>query len=578
LSQASKYVPPFSLNPPSHPRTRKQTKIPDFFPGWRPKFPNLPLDALLEIASHLHPLDLLNFSRTSKVFRFALLSKGSRSVWMNALRSLPDFPPCPVDMSEPAYIALVFDDHCLSCAATKAYCVDYVLRVRLCDECWSKYVGPGTDLLHKVPYAACDVIMMLVPAFDYDCSVVDDGKFWAHHLHPVSHVEQDLYYLPELEKMIHYCWPPPSPENLEALRPALLQRVEYIIQRHIHGVQLYWWRRLATRRTADYMELDAREWAAVMQDIHEQKYLLPYQPAVDEDDENIVKHYDPDIYIRAERIRTCGAASYHQHFEEIKRREACDTSVYDACLDARRTEFCNWYEDLVSRHASDFDRRTLPNRHDGGSVFDVLVCEHEGRVPIDGHTFYALVGPDPAHDLLQPLVRHTMCELAALVPYEWRILLGVAKDPDALLGVPSTGTGAGGEDVVELALVRPDALFVCKECGARGPGMPWPEIHGHWREKHPHLSFWARKWIGRPGERPKVRLWKDGREVVRAILDEVGMKMGLGRARLDRLVRTGRLYCACGDPEMPFPRDLTWVKFVDHVRMHREANRARCSR
>ena len=42
------------------------------------------------------------------------------------------------------------------------------------------------------------------------------------------------------------------------------------------------------------------------------------------------------------------------------------------------------------------------------------------------------------------------------------------------------------------------------------------------------------------GELKKVWLWKGGREVVRVILDEAGMKRGLGREQIDRLVTSGR--------------------------------------
>ena len=312
---------------------------------------------------------------------------------------------------------------------------------------------------------------------------------------------------------------------------------------------------------------------SVMQDIQEQKYLLPYEPPADTDDKDSVQNgnYDPDIYIRAGKdagiyslkstsanaavgvehsglIYRCGsrAVSDHQNYEEGDLREACDNAVRDTCLAARRSEFRDWYEHMVANHASDYDLRMLPNRRDGGSMFDILAWENEARVPIDEGTFYSYVdGNMPA--LVNGNIRNTMHHLAALVPYDWRIVSGM--DGKYLNTV-------GGSDRDVLALARPDALFVCRECGAGACGLPWPEIHGHWRARHPHQSFWGKKCLGNPGERPRVRLWQDGREVVRAILDEAGLWMGLGRERLDRLVRTGRLYCACEDPELAGPGGL----------------------
>ncbi|PIL34388.1 hypothetical protein GSI_03163 [Ganoderma sinense ZZ0214-1] len=150
------------------------------------------------------------------------------------------------------------------------------------------------------------------------------------------------------------------------------------------------------------------------------------------------------------RIRSCGAISIHQHFEEHERRDQCDEAVREACLAARREEFRDWYEHMVFHHAdAAFDPRTLPNRRDGGSMFDMAVWENEGRVPIDQDTFYGLLG-DEMHVLLWDSVHNTMRRLAALVPFDLRVA------------------------ATSVVLARPDALFACKECGARG--LPWPEI------------------------------------------------------------------------------------------------------
>ena len=57
-------------------------------------------------------MDVLNLARTSKRLRAILLSKGNRQVWRIALHAVPLLPPCPKDMSEPLYTALVFDTYC----------------------------------------------------------------------------------------------------------------------------------------------------------------------------------------------------------------------------------------------------------------------------------------------------------------------------------------------------------------------------------------------------------------------------------------------------------------------------------
>lgn len=57
-------------------------------------------------------MDLLNLSRTSKSFRTFLMARSAVPLWRAARNNVPDLPPCPDDLSEPAYANLVFDTHC----------------------------------------------------------------------------------------------------------------------------------------------------------------------------------------------------------------------------------------------------------------------------------------------------------------------------------------------------------------------------------------------------------------------------------------------------------------------------------
>jgi hypothetical protein len=61
---------------------------------------------------NLPPYDLLRLARTTKSLRSILLSKNARSVWIDALEAVAGLPPCPEDMSEPAYTRLTFDTQC----------------------------------------------------------------------------------------------------------------------------------------------------------------------------------------------------------------------------------------------------------------------------------------------------------------------------------------------------------------------------------------------------------------------------------------------------------------------------------
>jgi hypothetical protein len=93
------------------------------------KFPAMPLDVMYEVGrlmpccgpclrfwiqilSLLHPRDLLRVSWTSKSFRSVLSDRSSKLIWKTSLASVDGLPPCPRDLPEPAYAALLFSPYC----------------------------------------------------------------------------------------------------------------------------------------------------------------------------------------------------------------------------------------------------------------------------------------------------------------------------------------------------------------------------------------------------------------------------------------------------------------------------------
>lgn len=65
-----------------------------------------------KICLYLLPKDLLNMARTSKELRAYFMSRNTQRLWQAARLNIPDLPPCPDDLSEPAFANLVFDPHC----------------------------------------------------------------------------------------------------------------------------------------------------------------------------------------------------------------------------------------------------------------------------------------------------------------------------------------------------------------------------------------------------------------------------------------------------------------------------------
>ncbi|KAF7322480.1 F-box domain-containing protein [Mycena chlorophos] len=99
--------------------------------------PEMPLDILFEIFSHLEPLDTLNLSRTTKTLRAHLMTRSSRFIWTAALHNDPDLPPLPDDLTEPAYVNLAFSRHCHVCLASTEFTL-WAFRLRLCGPCLEK--------------------------------------------------------------------------------------------------------------------------------------------------------------------------------------------------------------------------------------------------------------------------------------------------------------------------------------------------------------------------------------------------------------------------------------------------------
>ncbi|CAE6378298.1 unnamed protein product [Rhizoctonia solani] len=109
------------------PARRKQGRLADFM--------NLPTDVFTMIASYLLPLDILSLARSSKFFDNLLMTKASKNIWSNAMKNVPGLPPCPAELNEPQYVALLFINVCSMRGSLSRSPVDEVLLVRLCAVC-----------------------------------------------------------------------------------------------------------------------------------------------------------------------------------------------------------------------------------------------------------------------------------------------------------------------------------------------------------------------------------------------------------------------------------------------------------
>ncbi|TFK56368.1 hypothetical protein OE88DRAFT_1729885 [Heliocybe sulcata] len=127
---------------------------------------DMPLDILYEVFQHLQPLDLLHTARTTKALRKILMSRSSKSTWEVSFSGDPDVPPCPPDMSLPAWARLLYDQHCYAIAVVRT--AWWGLRIRLCMPCSTdalvhKNVYEGVRIENLVPniYSELDIIVLI---------------------------------------------------------------------------------------------------------------------------------------------------------------------------------------------------------------------------------------------------------------------------------------------------------------------------------------------------------------------------------------------------------------------------------
>ncbi|EPT01404.1 hypothetical protein FOMPIDRAFT_83398 [Fomitopsis schrenkii] len=97
----------------------------------------MPLDVLHEIFMCFLPQDLLSLSRTSKAFHEILLRKSSGCYWKEALGRIEGPPPCPKELIEPAWVALLYSrSTCTECGNTsKLTEAVWPFLMRLCGSC-----------------------------------------------------------------------------------------------------------------------------------------------------------------------------------------------------------------------------------------------------------------------------------------------------------------------------------------------------------------------------------------------------------------------------------------------------------
>ncbi|KAJ7648224.1 hypothetical protein DFH06DRAFT_1209776 [Mycena polygramma] len=96
-------------------------------------FPQMCIDIVLEVLAHLHPLDLIHLSRTTREFRQLLHEPGSDRIWREAF--LAPLPRCPSEMSGRQWANRLFGSaKCEACGRSETP-PDYTIWRRICQDC-----------------------------------------------------------------------------------------------------------------------------------------------------------------------------------------------------------------------------------------------------------------------------------------------------------------------------------------------------------------------------------------------------------------------------------------------------------
>ncbi|CDO73860.1 hypothetical protein BN946_scf185016.g17 [Trametes cinnabarina] len=434
--------------------------------------------------SNLHPLDLLHVSRASKQLRAILMSRRTRFIWAASLATVDELPPCPDDMSGPAYAALLFTRICTLCGANHACWVDYAIRLRLCKSCHDAHIKSGRTILagQDVEPEMERFYMGMVP-----CETGKDLATAKRLEEPFAHSDQDKYYAPQLREALTVT---------EKLLELGYSRDDFPLSRE--------WRNLLDQRKT----LTERAWKTL-------------RPKLEE-------------------------------MIQERKREDYEWSIRED-VNRRNKQIAGFYEEFI-QSLSEAEQALMPGAHDACQLpcLASLARRNDAKGDVSLEEFQALTD-----QVLQEAEAYKVRAKEAAVKQlieranwcaheEWlRDLQGLTPDE---------------------ALQRYYALFRCnsrQRCDVKY--VAFEDMHRHFRTAHPWES-WGTSW------RPDHEVFecavypRDSANILKA----VGLPTSTPLSVLDKLIKAGRLYCSCRDPDLPPPEELDWPQLYVHVNTQEE--------
>ncbi|TEB31414.1 hypothetical protein FA13DRAFT_1709803 [Coprinellus micaceus] len=161
-------------------------------------FQDLPADVLGEVTAYLTPVDLLHLSRTTRELRGFLMSASSAVFWKQARQNDEHLPPCPPDLSEPAYAHLLFSDLCHKCLSSEGNVLLHLeARTQLCEPCTLEEFKRWQELPEEVDSA----LVELVPDTMHQLTPSEKKQNWSKAAAEYQRVARTRFHVATAVKM-----------------------------------------------------------------------------------------------------------------------------------------------------------------------------------------------------------------------------------------------------------------------------------------------------------------------------------------------------------------------------------------
>ncbi|PIL34411.1 hypothetical protein GSI_03186 [Ganoderma sinense ZZ0214-1] len=509
---------------------------------------NMPLDVFFQVAAHLHPLDMLNLARASKSLRSIVLAKSTRSAWIASLATVDSIPSCPEDMSESLHAALLFDQYCLLCGVDRARWVDYAIRLRLCKACYKANILKGSailgrdqaDLFQTLPLFPCET------GSDYERA----GKFASKEKRTAA----QKYYAAEVRATVdkHTSL---QRKSEKAAAHFVAETLISVSLAHQHAViVLAWLKGRSLTKQLNNIEIMSDRKATIIERLQELGYTEDDFP----EDEQVWERLINQPKRLTDRIWNNLLPKLEEQLalEQDRRTQ----EAFEERVDDRLDVIVLWYDEYVNATLTSAEGGLLPNLCDARELPSILALaqSNDARGELSQAAFLALTKEVFAdaeeykarakRELADILCRHAECRTLEL------------------------------EDLpADAVLERFCAYFMCiRGCEAvadRGAFLTYEELHAHWREEHPD-NPWLHgddedRWDAEERRVKVPNFWPrsdlSAPFVGKRALEAAGVPLDMPRAVLDAWTRAGRLFCACGDPRMPVPEEMSWSKLLYHL-------------